>query len=372
MEAGEVSTCAVRVDGSVWCWGLNNLGQLGDGLTHQPSSSGDCSPNPVNVLGVIDAHLLASGLGSNCAMAGVGDIYCWGKNYAGQLGDGTTIDRSTPVQNTLLTNVVSMALGNVHACALLSDGSVFCWGLNYCGILGDGVDTHGQCTTADADCSLIPVQVQGLTDVVQIKIGNDNSCALRSDGTVHCWGCNFFGHFAVDPIDGPEDCVGDPCSRVPYQISGIADAAEISIGGSHGCAILQNGTAKCWGEGGSGQHGDGFDHWTFGATQVIDVGYIIALAAGDDHTCALRSDGQVFCWGNGNYGRLGSGDGYSSNIPLQVDGLQDVTAISAGFGHTCALTADDEIWCWGYNAYGQVGDGTLVDRYEPVPVGAPF
>ncbi|MFC1482186.1 RCC1 domain-containing protein [Myxococcota bacterium] len=96
------------------------------------------------------------------------------------------------------------------------------------------------------------------------------------------------------------------------------------------------------------------------------------MEAGDDHTCALRSDGQVYCWGNGNYGRLGSGDGYSSNIPLQVVDLYDVASISAGFGHTCALTAGNDILCWGFNAYGQFGDGTLVDRYEPFQVGAPF
>jgi hypothetical protein len=225
-------TIALKGDGMVWTWGNNDYGQLGDGTT-------TARRTPVQVSGLTGVTAIAGGEGHNTiALKGDGTVWTWGANWYGQLGDGTTTDRLTPVQVSGLTSVTAIAGGNFHTIALKGDGTVWTWGNNFAGELGDGTNTNRS----------TPVQVSGLTGVTAIAGGNFHTIALKGDGTVWTWGYNFDGELG----DGT-----NTNRSTPVQVSGLTGVTAIAGGGSHTIALKSDGTIWTWGENGSGQLGDG-------------------------------------------------------------------------------------------------------------------
>ncbi|MCZ7681398.1 MAG: hypothetical protein M5U28_22445 [Sandaracinaceae bacterium] len=202
--------------------GANDDGRIGDGTTMQRTS-------PVAVLGVVGATALVLGHRHACVILGDRTVRCWGNNSAGQLGDGTMTNRSTPVAVAGLSDVVELSLGNSHSCARLMDGTARCWGRNGSGELGDGTMAN----------SPTPVAVNGLTDVAQIAVGDYHTCARTSPGgAVYCWGANGMGQ------------LGDGTGRnrlVPTRVSGLAAATGIALAAGKSCAILSGGELWCWG-----------------------------------------------------------------------------------------------------------------------------
>jgi alpha-tubulin suppressor-like RCC1 family protein len=180
---GTSHTCARKGDGSLWCWGDNSQGQLGDGTTAEKGSPVKL-PVEAALLGTTAVEV-AAGVFHTCARKADGSLWCWGRNAYGQLGDGTLLDRASPVQVAALgTMVVGVALGGHHSCARKADGSLWCWGRNAYGQLGDG-------TLLDRAS---PVQVAALgTTVVGLALGGYHSCARKHDGTLWCWGRNDYG-----------------------------------------------------------------------------------------------------------------------------------------------------------------------------------
>ena len=175
----------------------------------------------------VDGASIALGSGHSCALLTNSAVMCWGWNYYGQLGDGTTTDRSIPVEVSDITTATSIALG-VHSCALLTDGTMKCWGLNRWGQLGDG-------TTTDR---ATPVEVSGITTATSIALGSYHSCALLTNSSVMCWGRNRYGQLGD----------GTTTDRsTPVEVSGITTATSIALGGEgeHMCALLTDGTMKC-------------------------------------------------------------------------------------------------------------------------------
>jgi len=335
-------TCALKSDGTVWCWGDNEYGELGDGTTTERHT-------PVQVSGLTNVVAVAPGSVHTCALKSDGTVWCWGDNYYGQLGDGTTTERHTPVQVSGLTNVVAVTVGSLHTCALKSDGTVWCWGFNGAGELGDG-------TTTDRHT---PVQVSGLTNVVAVTVGFVHTCALKSDGTVWCWGYNHHGE------------LGDGTTtdrHTPVQVSGLTNVVAVEAGGGHSCALKSDGTVWCWGDNYYGQLGDGTTTDRHTPVQVSGLTNVVAVTAGSEHSCALKSDGTVWCWGDNEYGELGDGTTTERHTPVQVSGLTNVVAVVAGGLYSCALKSDGTVWCWGDNEYGQLGDGTTTQRNTPVQV----
>ena len=244
---------------------------------------------------------------------------------------------------------------NDHMCAILDDGSAMCWGDNLIGQLGDG-------TTTDSN---IPVAVSlpaGRT-ATALALGNYHSCAILDDGSIHCWGYNGYGQLG----DGTNTNSNTP---VAVNLPAGRTATALALGWQHSCAILDDGSAMCWGDNDYGQLGDGTttDSTTPVAVSLPAGSTATALALGGYHSCAILDDGSTMCWGNNDNGRLGDGTTTDSTTPVAVSlpAGRTATALALGSAHSCAILDDGSVHCSGYNYYGQLGDGTTTNSNTPV------
>ncbi len=335
LAANEQGGCALLYGGSIRCWGENYRGELGNGTTTSSSI-------PVAVSGITEALTVSVGDGFACAVLSDGHIKCWGDNEVGELGDGTTTDSSTPVTVSGITSAIAVAAGVAEACALLSDGHVECWGDNEVGELGDGTTTN----------SSVPVAVSGITDATAISAGG-TVCALLSDGSVDCWGLGL-------PWGGPWGPVKD--NLTPTAV-GITDAISVAADGGHACAVLSGGGVKCLGENPYGQLGDGTKEASSTPVAVSGISNATAIAtAGGSAYCGLLTGGSVDCWGD---------SGFMSELqltPVPISDLENATAVGGGGNFACALLSDGGIDCWGQNYYGELGNGEGPEYFSATPV----
>jgi alpha-tubulin suppressor-like RCC1 family protein len=310
-----------------------------------------------------------------CALVNSGQVKCWGQNTYGQLGDGTTANRTTPVFVSDISTATIISAGYYHSCAVLSDGGVKCWGQNNYGQLGNGI------SYAALRNAYTPVAVSGISTATSISAGRSVSCAVLTDGQVKCWGYNYYGQLG-NGITGTN-------SNTPVAVSGISTATSIGTGFSHSCAVLQGGDTRCWGRNDFGQLGYGGIGRNWDVPQEVTDAFPelelsdgrprnVDVSGGRSHSCAVLSGGQVTCWGDGSYGQLATGDpivGFPravTNIPTTTGAT--ATSISLGSYHSCAVLSDASIECWGYNASGQLGNGTsgiYSNSDNPVPVQSP-
>jgi alpha-tubulin suppressor-like RCC1 family protein len=349
VTAGGGHTCGLTISGGLKCWGFNLWGQLGDGTNIDRYTPVDV----VELGGVVVS--LAMGNNHTCTLTGSGGVKCWGHNDFAQLGDGTNIDRNTPVDVIGLgSGIASVSAGGVnHSCALTISGGVKCWGGNYYGQLGDGTNTD----------RLTPVDVVSLgSGIAAVSAGGDHTCALTTSGGLKCWGWNKYGQLG-DGTNTDRD--------IPVDVVGLTGGVvEVTAGFRHTCALTSSGEIKCWGHNGSGELGDGTNNTSNTPVDVVGLSsWVDEVAAGSGHTCALTSSGEIKCWGYNGSGQLGDGKYTDANTPVDVVGLGDgIVAVTAGGFHTCALTSSGEVKCWGSNFWGQLGDGTTIDRWTQVDV----
>ncbi|MBP6831165.1 MAG: hypothetical protein KA978_10300 [Deltaproteobacteria bacterium] len=281
-----------------------------------------------------------------CARTGDG-ARCWGRNYAGMLGDGTVVDRPLGAYVLGLRGVVQIDAASQQVCAARSDGAVSCWGAGVPGPDGSAMT------------SASPVEVAGLTAATQVSVGSSHACARRTDGSVWCWGSNHSGQLGV---------AAGAARYVAAPVAGIADAAEVAVGAAHTCVRTSAGGVLCWGDADDGQLGDGgavdrsAPRAVVSATGELDG--VAQIVAGSRFTCARRIDGAVLCWGALP---VGAGVAGAARATL-VGSLLDVTGLSAGTLHVCARRSDGSAWCWGDNTFGQLGDGTTTARDTPTPL----
>ena len=332
IAVGRSHACALTDLGAVLCWGGNFTGQLGDGTTTNRFAA-------VPVLGLSSGVIaISTGDYYSCAMLNTGSIKCWGDNYEGELGDGTTQFRSQPVEVSGLNGeAIAFTAGGYHACALLKTGKVKCWGYNRNGEVGDGT-TYNR---------LIPVDVQGLSpDATMISAGTYHTCAVTTQSGAKCWGDNYHGQLGD----------GTTISRLtPVDVSGLETGViTIATGGSHTCAVMNDNTAKCWGLNDDGQLGNGTEENSLFPRDTAEIGgRISSIAAGGFFNCAVTDTGVLKCWGRF------IGDPYYSYVPTDVFGVTDgVSSVSTGEAEICILLKAGNVQCWGKNYWGQLGMGS--------------
>jgi alpha-tubulin suppressor-like RCC1 family protein/PKD repeat protein len=342
IAAGEEHTIALKSDGTLWAWGRNAYGQLGDGTTTDRYS-------PTQIGTDTDWVSIAAGSRHTIALKSDGTLWAWGANGVGQLGDGTTTDRYSPTQIGTDTDWVSIAAGGYFTIALKSDGTLWAWGANGVGQLGDGTTTR----------SLVPKKIGTDTDWVSIAAGTRHTIALKSYGTLWAWGANESGQLGVGMA---QEFIGIPMLVLLYKSDFVAAGGYFTI------ALKSDGTLWAWGGNAHGQLGNGTTTNTLYPTQIETDTDWVTISAGDYFTIALKSDGTLWAWGGNAYGQLGDGtttDGYS---PVQMGSDNNWVSIAAGGYFTIAIKSDGTLWAWGRNNFGQLGDCTTINRYSPVQI----
>jgi alpha-tubulin suppressor-like RCC1 family protein len=306
------SRLAVRTDGSVWAWGDNRYGQLGNGWT------GGESPTPVRVTGLTDVVAVADTPQTGFALRSDGTVVAWGANASGLIGDPDQPDTSVPVALPDLTGITAIAVGDATAYALRSDGTVMAWGRNDVGQLGDG---------SMVSDTWRPVRVAGLTGVTSITAGYLTAAAVRSDGTVWTWGDNLLGQLGNGGTE--------PLSRVPVQVSGLTGATGVALDFQHGYAVRADGAVMAWGDNTAGGLGNGVNCAESCVStvpvRVSNLTGAVAVAAAGNAGFALDATGRVWVWGRNTTGEFGDGTAGYVTVPRQVPGLDTVTAIAAGY-----------------------------------------
>lgn len=332
VTSGWMHSCGRGAAGEVYCWGNNATGNLGDG------TAANARPVAKRVTG-FDAPVrqVSAGADHTCALTEVGDIWCWGGNLAGQLGGlgaDTAVVRRNPGKLTLdawgrrLPAFTQLSAGNSHSCALDTTGTPWCWGGNSAGQLGDGC--YG-CAFTSGGGAPRPVNVQRMGAVRKVLAGATHSCAVTPQDALWCWGDNGYGQLGVDSTTD---------LRAPEQVH---------------------------------------------ATGGFPDGGVADFALGTEHTCAVTRNTNVYCWGDNTHGRLGTpsatssptAQGPDSLVPVRVKRYDNspthhngvftgMVGVSAGLDHTCAWSADGVGWCWGRAAYGHLGDG-IVSTSQPRP-----
>lgn len=346
VTAGLYHACALATSGAAYCWGRNYSGQLGIGSTAHSSI-------PLAVMGGQRFHSVSAGWYFTCALTDAGEAYCWGFNIWGQLGDGTTSNSPVPVAVTGGLRFTMLVAGAGHVCGLTRDGLAFCWGGGGSGRLGN--DAAAESST--------PVPVAGGHRFVALAAGGAHSCALTALGSAWCWGRNTWGQLGD----------GSTSDRtVPVAVAGGVRFTALATGSEHTCGLTGSGTAYCWGLGNAGQLGHtgytGDD--AHPVPQAVDGGLrFTSLATGSFHTCATEASGAAWCWGRNEMGQLGDDRlGIGIVWPVAVAGGFTFRSLAGGGDHTCGLATDSVVRCWGDNGYGQLGDGTTQAWWAPGPV----
>ncbi len=410
-------TCAIASDNQSYCWGPNLNGELGDNSTTQ-----SLVPVATDTTGALSGKTILSisvGNAYTCVIASDNQVYCWGRNDAGQIGDNTTTQRLVPTAvNTAGAlsgkTVTAISAGDFHACAVASDNLAYCWGYNANAQIGDNTTTQRLVPTAVSTAGVL----SGKT-ISAISGGYLHACAIASDNKAYCWGYNTEGQLGTGPILGTASqtlgagVTTGPFTASKYRLYANADSITpgtslagtnvtaqlknrndsfrvrtgLSAGGgmvtaldptgNSACSIVDN-QAYCWGQGVNGELGN---NNTLDASRPVAVDTsgvlagktILAITRGTNHACVIASDNQAYCWGQGGNGRLGNNSTSNSSVPVAVNTAgalsgKTVKAIDAGADWTCAIASDNQAYCWGANGNGRLGDNSTTQRLVPTAV----
>jgi alpha-tubulin suppressor-like RCC1 family protein len=376
VDAGFEHTCALKSARTLWCWGRNDRGQVGDGSSTRRlrpvkiTSTSRSSSSPSNWASV------SSDTWNNCAIKFDGTLWCWGDNTYGQLGDGTTTTRRNPTKiASTTTKWASVEVGQRHACAIKTDRTLWCWGYNRDGNLGNGDFTGAR--------RLKPTRITSETTWASVSAGANHTCATKTDSTLWCWGNERNGALGNGSDGFPSPKIQFSPVKVTSGSPPQSNWSKVSAGYQYNCATKTDATLWCWGSNSHGNLGDGTNTDRLKPKQIA-AGPVLfgtnrswtSISVEYRHTCALKSNNSLSCWGFNGRGSVGDGTTTERRTPILIawgprrGGQYNVwSQISAGSDHTCALKTDQGIACWGENSHGQLGDGTTTDRLEPVAAG---
>lgn len=342
VDGGWSHSVGLKTDGSLWSWGWNMEGQLGNGLTLSTNK-------PVHIGQDRDWKILSSGSAHSLGLKADGTLWAWGSNTSGQLGIGPRPQSLVPVQVGIGNDWCCVSAGSYHSLAVKTDGTLWSWGRNNEGQLGDGTFSY----------SIRPVRIGSDRDWKSAAAGEAHSVALKTDGTLWCWGSNELGQLG----DGTQ--VNNP---IPRQIKPETRWTCISAGKRHSLAITQDGALWAWGANLWGQLGDGTKAFKVLPVRIGDDSEWTQVSAGEYHSAGMKQDHSIWAWGWNAFGQLGTGTSKDSYKPVRIGNDTDWTWVTTGLHHTLAVKRNGTMWGWGYNGYGQLGDKTNEDKSMPMVI----
>jgi alpha-tubulin suppressor-like RCC1 family protein len=390
ISAGANDTCVRRVDGTLLCWGHNNVGQLGGGMIGADQS------DPVQVVANASAtmpldqalHVKSGGERDTvgdfaCAIRETGapgkSLLCWGQNQSGELGDGTNVAKAYPVLVGALALAIdpsphALSVAANHTCARKIDGTIHCWGWGRLGQIGTG-------TVQDRNDTPAQVTTLGAVPGAQLAGGGSHSCALVA-GEVHCWGRNVtlqLGQdFSSETCPGAAHCcvtgsgLDEYCAKTPERVPGLSGVVRLALGHAFTCVQRSDRTVACFGHNNQNQLGHNAGGTSATPGEVLTalgtpLGPVAQIEAGWYHACVIDDARNLYCWGANTTGQLG--DGTTANaFAVRANLALPALAVTAGAAHTCALAADGQVYCWGSNDFLQIGQG---DRGRELCGGTP-
>ena len=320
VSLGNQHSAAIDRNGNLWLWGFNLLGELGDGSKEERHV-------PEKIMDGVQSVSL--GLFFSAAIKTDGSLWLWGNNTYGKLGDGSHDTRYEPVK--IMDDVQTVSLGGYHSAAIKEDGSLWLWGDNDEGQLGDG----------STETRYEPVKI--MDDVQTVSLGEYHSAAIKEDGSLWLWGKNEKGQ------------LGDGSTETRYEPIKIMDGVQsVSLGDDYSAAIKEDGSLWLWGNNTSGQLGDDSTETRYEPVKIMDGAQTVSLGCWD--SAAIKTDDSLWLWGDSSY----FGDHRSK--PEKV--MDDVQSVSLGVGYSAVIKADGSLWLCGYNGDGQLGDGSTESHYR--------
>lgn len=337
ITGGLYHNIALKSDGTVWAWGQNSYGQLGNNTTTDSST-------PLVISGLSDVIEISSGMHHNMALKNDKTVWVWGWNAKGQLGNNTTSDSLVPIQVQGLENVKTISSGGKFSMALKEDGTVWTWGYNLGGQLGDGtkIEKH------------TPVKIPSISNISKIMAGPTHSYVIQNNGTIWTWGSEYMGEHGLGTKNQNR--------LTPVKLNGLNNLKYIFPCTYHSVALLENGSVWIWGY-------DGVET-RLTPTRMSTINNVDTLISGNNHTFAIKKDGTLWAWRDNSIGQIGDGTTTFRVSPVKLADFSNVKKIFPTTFCTFAIKNDNTFWAWGHNNYGQLGNGSTIDSHSPIQIQA--
>ena len=351
VKQGSYHGIGLKANGTLWFWGNNSNGQFGDGFT----SFNNVYPLQI---GIADSWQdIFVGANSSYGIKTNGTLWAWGNNVNAELGDGTLVDKLTPIQIGLDSNWLTIspsAQGN-HVLGLKTNGTIWSWGRNVAGQLGNGI--------AGVDYNLVPTQIGIGTNWNTISAGVYASYAIKTDGTLWAWGSNNFGELGVGNFN--------PVT-IPTKIGTDTNWQSVIAGSGHTIAKKTNGTFWIWGTNTDGALGNGSTTTNSSPLQFAAANIWKEFGLGNGHTIGIKLDGTLWAWGSNYAYNLGNGTTVRELLPIQIGTDSNWNKILTSYASNLAIKNDGSMHAWGNNSSGQLASGSILTNVAPTIIDCPI